>query len=106
MYTCSFCRKQREVVAKGPGVCICETCLAKIEPVDPATQEERRCSFCHQAEGRYTRWFRSYDRTIAATDDTGEVRICSCCTPTMRRVLEHDKRLAESERARANMEDR
>lgn len=92
MYVCTFCRAERDIVAKGPGVCICGPCLAAIAGEAIDAPDDTPCSFCHQ-QARSS-WWRSRNRSIVAVGQHGDVWICSDCAPIARGALEHNRRLA------------
>jgi hypothetical protein len=96
MYVCTFCHIERSLVAKGPGVCICEPCLEEIGTTS-APAEDRPCSFCNKSERRS--WFRFRDRRIVGAGVSGDVRICSVCVPIARGVIVHERKIAERTRS-------
>ena len=100
MFICTFCRQERSLVAKGPGVCICEFCLNEIAMND-VRRDPEPCSFCHKSEGRS--WFPFRYRRIAGVGSTGDVRICSGCVPIARGALAHNRMRAAAD-SRSNRE--
>ena len=98
MITCTFCETERHPghVVLGPGVCICNTCVATIGEAIP-TGGEDICTFCRMKE-RHSRW-RFFDRKILATAANGQVRICSGCVGIARNVLRHKARHPERYRS-------
>lgn len=107
--SCSFCgrmqRKTRKLVA-GPGVYICETCVAltdtvinsgrpaetalgKIEAVPP-NDKRRRCSFCGQHRHQATGLATTIDNP-AGSKVNADAAICSECLALCREI--HDEQL-------------
>lgn len=103
MYVCTFCRKERDYVAKGPGVCICEVCLAAIGTRAEVISDDTTCSFCREKERR-SRW-RRRDRYIVAVGDFGDVRVCSICAPAARHAVTHTRMLDARDAAKQRTEN-
>jgi hypothetical protein len=91
---CTFCRIEREYVVYGPGVCICELCIAEIRPaaVDSPAQAGGICSFCLKSERDSRFAFRR--RKIITTNAAGNLRICSLCLPSIRNVIVINRKAA------------
>ncbi len=93
MYECSFCGVSHSRVAKGPDVCICETCLEHVEQSDGSVETPMRCSFCSRP-ARESRWFTWRNRRIVTAGLEGDVFLCSSCVPIARNALEHNRQFS------------
>jgi hypothetical protein len=95
MELCTFCGIEREHVVYGPGVCICELCVAEVSSaVEHPVQGGGICSFCLEPERDSRFAFRR--RKIVAASAAGDVRICSSCLPIIQDV-DHRNRKAASQ---------
>ena len=92
---CSFCRAEREFVAEGPGVTICEVCISRCSNIDSSNEPQVMCSFCGRAPRRSRMAFLA--RKIVLINDNGDARICSTCLSIAGQVLEHKRATASSQ---------
>lgn len=93
---CTFCRMNRDYVAMGPGVAICESCITEISSTLHAVEGRGTCSFCGKQERQSRFAFRN--RRIVGISATGDTRICSDCLPIAVTVLDHNRSTSLNER--------
>jgi len=93
MELCTFCGIEREHVVYGPGVCICELCVAEVSSAaDHPVQGDGVCSFCLKAERHSCFAFRR--RKIIVASAAGDVQICSSCLPIIQNVDDRNRKAA------------
>ena len=86
---CTFCRMDRDYVAMGPGVAICESCITEIRGSLHASEGRGACSFCGKQERKSRFAFRK--RRIVGISAAGDTRICSDCLPIAVTVIDHNR---------------
>jgi ribosomal protein S14 len=98
---CSFCGRPRAAVARlvaGPGVCICDGCVAAAgraggeapgDPTRPSLRPEGqgRCSFCGRPAGQVRRLVGSARPAAPAGKAGGPARICDQCLALCEEIL-------------------
>jgi hypothetical protein len=76
---CSFCGVEKDYVAEGPGVSICEDCVVDAASRTQSVDQGGACSFCRQ------------NREIVLVNMAGDIRICTACIRIANQVIEHKR---------------
>lgn len=73
---CTFCNNERDLVAEGPDLAICATCVAAATS-STAVPSDLTCSFCRRG------------REIALVSPSDNAQICSDCVKIAQEVVRH-----------------